>query len=97
MNIHPQRKEIIIMTTTINAARQAGRPYSVLLLYPDYLDDTGYQTFFAHVEGRDAAEAVRAARRKAVCAQSEPVEDPTDFHPLLVIEGHHASEPLFNH
>ena len=72
------------------------KPYSVLLLYPDYLDDTGYETFFTHVEGADAAEAVRAAQREAASAQGMQVDDPGDFRPLLVIEGHPKSEPLFN-
>ena len=29
------------------------KPYSVLLLYPDYADDTGYETYYALVEAAD--------------------------------------------
>ena len=72
------------------------QPYSVLLLYPDYLDDTGYETFYAFVEAPDPLAAVEAARHQAAAAQSIEIDDPTDFHPLLVSEGHHRSEPLFN-
>jgi hypothetical protein len=72
------------------------KPYSVLLLYPDYLDDTGYETFYAFVEAVGPIEAVHLARRKAVAAQTIDIDDPTDFHPLLVIEGHHYGQPVFN-
>jgi hypothetical protein len=74
----------------------AKQRYSVLLLYPDYLDDTGYETFYALVEAADAIQAVDVARRQAVAAQCVEIEDPTDFHPLLVTQGHHPSEPLFD-
>ncbi len=71
-------------------------PYSVLLLYPDYADDTGYETYYALVEAADPNEAVAAAQRQAVAAQEGIAIDPIDFHPLLVTPGHHYSEPLFN-
>ena len=44
----------------------------------------------------DPIEAVAVAQRQAVAAQSVEYDDPTDFHPLLVTQGHHYSEPLFN-
>ena len=68
----------------------------MLLLYPDFLDDTGYETFYAFVEAPDPLAAVAVARQQAVAAQSVEIDDPTDFHPLLVTQGHHRSEPLFN-
>lgn len=72
------------------------KPYSVLLLYPDYMDDTGRETFYAFVEAPDAIEAVAVAQRQAVTAQSAEIDDPADFHPLLVTAGHHYGEALFN-
>lgn len=74
----------------------ASSSFSVLLLYPDYLDDTGYETFYALVNASDQESAVAAARKQAAEAQSTEIDDPTDFHPLLVTEGHHASLPLFD-
>ena len=72
------------------------KPYSVLLLYPDYADDTGYETYYALVEAADPNEAVAVAQRQAVAAQDGIEIEPDDFHPLLVTPGHHDSEPLFN-
>jgi len=72
------------------------KPYSVLLHYPDYLDDTGYETFYAFVGAQDPIAAVGVAQRQAVAAIESENIDPTDFHPLLVTQGHHHSEPLFN-
>jgi hypothetical protein len=74
----------------------AVKPYSVLLLYPDYLDDTGYETYYACVDAPNAIAGVAVARQKAAAAQAEEIEDPIDFHPLLVVEGWHASQPLWN-
>ena len=71
------------------------KPYSVLLLYPEYADDTGYETYYAFVEAVDPTEAVTGARREAA-EQNAEIDDPTDFHPLLVIEGHHPGRPHFN-
>jgi len=72
------------------------KPYSVLLHYPDYADDTGHETYYALVEAADPNEAVAVAQRQAVAAQDGIEIEPDDFHPLLVTPGHHDSEPLFN-
>ena len=73
------------------------KPYSVLLLYPDYANDSGTETYYAFVEASDPIDAVAVAQRQAVAAQEGvEIDDPDDFAPLLVTEGHHASEPLFN-
>jgi hypothetical protein len=65
------------------------RPYSVLLHYPDYLDDTGHETYYAFVLAPDPIEAVAMVQRKAAAAQAVDIDDPTDFTLLLVTEGHH--------
>ena len=71
------------------------KPYSVLLLYPDYANDSGTETFYAFVEAPDPIEAVAVAQRQAAAAQSVGYE-PDGFAPLLVTQGHHVSESLFN-
>src|ERR1700690_2659536 len=42
----------------------AKKPYSVLLLYPDYANDTGTVTFYAFVEAQNPIEAVATAQRE---------------------------------
>ncbi len=74
----------------------AKKPYSVLLLYPDYANDSGTETYYAFVEALDPIEAVATAQREAVTAQDGVDVDPEDFAPLLVTPGHNYSEPLFN-
>jgi len=72
------------------------QPYSVLLLYPDYLDDSGHETYYAFVEAGDPLAAIAIAQQQAAEAQVAGIDDPTDFAPLLVTQGHHYGEPLFN-
>ncbi len=78
------------------SAVTAPKPYSVLLLYPDYLNDGGQETFYAFVTACDALQAVTAAQAQATAAQLATIDDPTDFHALLVTQGHHYGEPLFD-
>ena len=70
------------------------KPYSVLLLYPDYANDSGTETYYAFVEASDPIAAIAVAQRQA--ANGGEDIDPDDYAPLLVTQGHHASEPLFN-
>ena len=72
------------------------QPYSVLLLYPDYANDSGWETFYAFVEANDPLDAVALAQRNAVAAQEGIEIEPDDFMPLLVAQGHNASLPLYN-
>lgn len=83
--------------TIPSAANDAAkRPYSVLLLYPDYANDTGTETYYALVEALDPIEAVALAQREAISVQHGVDADPGDFAPLLVTPGHNYGEPLFN-
>jgi hypothetical protein len=77
-------------------AADGNKPYSVLLLYPDYANDSGTETYYAFVDASDPIEAVTTAQRTAFAAQDGLVFPPPDFHPLLVTEGHHTSEAMFN-
>ena len=67
------------------------KPYSVLLLYPDYAtSDYGGETFYAWVEAETPEKAVEKAREDATAAQiAGNINDPCDFRHLLVLEGHH--------
>ena len=71
-------------------------PYSVLLLYPDYANDSGTETYYAFVQATSQIEAVTLAQRRAATAQEGVEMEPDEFAPLLVTQGHHASAPLFN-
>ena len=79
-----------------DAPPAGSRSYSVLLLYPDFLNDGGSETYYAFVEARDPIEAVAVAQEQAAAAQVVDIDDPADFAPLLVTQGHHSGEPLFN-
>jgi hypothetical protein len=70
--------------------------YSVLLLHPDYANDSGTETYYAFVAALDAIEAVAIAKRQAATSQDGLDVSSEDFAPLLVTAGHHCSEPLFN-
>jgi hypothetical protein len=74
----------------------ANKPYSVLLLYPDYANDSGSETYYAFVEASDPIDAVALAQRQAFAAQMGVIFPPGDFAPLLVTQGHHYGQPLFN-
>jgi hypothetical protein len=78
------------------ASRGGLKPYSVLLLYPDHANDSGTETYYAFVEAPDELEAVAVAQRQAVAAQDGVEIAPDDFAPLLVTQGHHYGEALFN-
>ncbi|MGA2497683.1 MAG: hypothetical protein ABSH20_08065 [Tepidisphaeraceae bacterium] len=71
-------------------------PYSVLLLYPDYVNDSGTETYYAFVQATSQIEAITLAQRQAATAQKWVEMGPEDFTPLLVTQGHHASASLFN-
>jgi hypothetical protein len=67
-------------------------PYSVLLLYPDYMTASDRETYFAHVKAENPAQAVQAARAMATAAQEpDDIYDRTDFALLLCIAGHHEA------
>jgi hypothetical protein len=72
------------------------QPFTVLLVYPDYLGENWpYDTYLAHVEADAEAAAITAAQALAQNDQGadfdgEPiVQTPADFAPLLVVAGHH--------
>jgi hypothetical protein len=78
------------------------KPYTVLLLYPDYLQDQVNDTYFAHVEASNAWEAVSYARNQAVGVGTDAPDgwdyvDPEDFAVLIVIAGHHETDTKRNY
>ena len=68
--------------------------YSVLLLYPDYMNDDGTETYFAHVEADDVADAVKAAQIGAADANNCAPETADDFAELITFPGHIEPCPL---
>ncbi len=72
----------------------ATKPYSVLLLYPDHRNDGGEETYYAWVDAPDPIAAIALAQRQALATNEWDDIDPTDFHPLLVIQGHHYGQPI---
>ncbi|MFL5285236.1 MAG: hypothetical protein ACJ8AW_30735 [Rhodopila sp.] len=75
------------------------KPYSVLMLYPDYVNDGSMETletYYAFVDASGPIEAVALAQRQAAAAQEGVEIEPEDFAPLLVTQGHHYGQPLFN-
>jgi hypothetical protein len=72
------------------------KPYSVLLRYPDYANVGGTETYYAWVEAHDPIAAIAEAQRQAIATNGWSDTDPTDFAPLLVVEGHHYGQPLRN-
>ena len=78
------------------ATNGEAEPYSVLLLYPDYANHSGNETYYAFVTASDPLDAVAKAQQKAAAAQEGIDIQPDDFAPLLVTEGHNYGQPLFN-
>ena len=68
----------------------------MLLLYPDHLNDSGTATFYTFVEAPDPLAAVAVAQAEAAAGPGNGPDDADDFLPLLVLQGQHISEPLFN-
>lgn len=68
--------------------------YSVLLLYPDYLNDDGLETYFAHVEGDSWNDAVKAAQIEAAEANNCAPAEADDFAELITFPGHIEACPL---
>ncbi|WP_422927476.1 hypothetical protein [Singulisphaera sp. PoT] len=66
--------------------------YSVLLLYPDYANETGADTYYAFVEAPGPVEAIALARRDAAAAKDGERIEPEDLAVLLVTQGHHPCE-----
>lgn len=68
------------------------RPYTVLLLRPDYLADSyGQDTYLAHVDAENPDNAVVAGQMQVwnVDKGDDAGTPWTDYHPLLVLDGHH--------
>jgi hypothetical protein len=86
----------IAEATAASTLPEGVQPYSVLLLYPDYANDSGTETYYTLVEAADPFAAIAEARRRAVGAQEGTEIEPDDFVPLLVTAGHHRSESLFD-
>ena len=73
------------------------KPYTVLLLYPDYASGNfGHETYLAHVTAADPTAAILAARQQCDADYRRPNRDEADgFNDLedlfvhAVFAGHH--------
>ena len=67
------------------------KPYTVLLLRPDYIAEPyGQDTYLAHVEAENPANAIEAARIEVWKEDhGGAADDSEDYHPLFITEGHH--------
>jgi len=72
-------------------SEEHSREWTVLLLYPDYMDE-GPQTYLAHTNGYKVDVAIKRAQEEAVAANLDPEDDiginPDDFAPLAVFQGY---------
>lgn len=84
----------------LNASQQAGaqaKPYTVLLLKPDYVlnlnfaaRQPGDETHLVHITAGSVKEAVAAAQKEAWTKEGSRDDDfPGHYDSLMVIEGHH--------
>ena len=65
------------------------KPYTVLLLRPDYFAEPfGQDVYLAHVYARTPREAKRVAQDEVRLVDGDAV-DGEDYHPLFITEGHH--------
>lgn len=65
------------------------KPYSVLLLYPDYVaNDFGSDTFYDFVKAKSVEDAIAKARKRCIKTNNLSLNDEEDLHVLLVTEGH---------
>ena len=76
------------LTKPINSPRCTDmRPYTVILLYPDYLATTfGQDTCLAWVEGEDRDQAVKNAQIEL--AKNEGTDEPDDFFAIACFDGY---------
>lgn len=70
------------------------KPYTVILMYPDYVADDYGENYLAHVDATDPTEAVKVAQRQAMKENgNEPDDDGFDreaaaYAPIAVFDGH---------
>ncbi len=62
--------------------------YTVVLLYPDYMQESGHETYIESVLAENADKAIEAVQRLAVGANTVEDIDPNDFALLALFAGH---------
>lgn len=76
---------------SISDFRKGANPmkrYSVLLAYPEMLEDGEPETYYAWVSANSPIAAIKTARQEAVAAQEGMNYLPNEFTVLAVLEGH---------
>ena len=80
--------EIMVKADVEHVAFPVAKPYTVMVLRPDYAaQNYGQDTFLSHLMAHSVATAQRLARIEACNADGN--DAPEDYHIQLVIEGHH--------
>ena len=66
------------------------KPYTVILLYPDYLSHNyGQETYTAHVFAYNREDVIKNAQAQAVIEnEMDTDEQGEDFYPLACFAGH---------
>ena len=64
------------------------KPYSVLLMYPDYVADVYGETYYDFVAATSPKDAVKIARERCAEAHNLDLEDWEDLAVVLITEGH---------
>jgi len=70
------------------APRKIENAYTILLCYPDYINDGGSKTYLAHVSATSVVSAQILGQRAAQGDCEQIVDDSNDFCVLAVFEGH---------
>ena len=85
-------RKVLLKLEGENMSREPGsriKKFTVLLLYPDYMNDGGHETFMTHVEARNVKSAENKAQKEAASFEGNSAcNDVTDFAVISVIEGH---------
>lgn len=68
--------------------------FTVVLAYPDYLDETGVETYLEWSNEPTVLEAVQDVQRQAAKAQADRDIDPDDFAVVVVFAGHIDAEAV---
>lgn len=70
------------------------KPFTVLLVYPDFLSENyGKETYLAHVDASDPEDAIHRAQLQACAANAVPDDpdyyiEPDSFYVTAIFNGH---------
>ncbi len=71
------------------------KPYTVLLLRPDYIAEGTVDTYTAHVTASSEASAVSQAQTEVYVLDHRDANNPEDYACIGLFEGHHMNKAQF--